>query len=225
MNETFYFNGISSADMGVVLADKWVDSIPAINYVQDDIDGRDGAIYTPLNLMDTTKTIRLNSRRSNREEIQGWLRGSGIFRIGNRQRQAYLFEQTDFQEIGKIWDTFEITMILEPYWYPVEETWETLTGTSVVITNNGNAPSTPKIRVSGTGSKILTINGILIGVDMNEAEEAVIIDCKEKTENYPKAVHIGFEYPTLAPGDNTITMEDFGGSATVEICRKDRWFG
>ena len=218
MSEMFIFNGIASLDLGVVMNEKWIDCLPEQAYEEIEIEGRDGAIVTPLNYKLVSKEVPctlLNKARIN--EVLSWLHGSGKLELNGRYRKAAIFDGIEFTKHGMQRLDFSIPFLMEPFWY-LEDEYKTVTTS---VTNVGNIDAVPLIKVSGSGTASLTVNDIVIGLDFSVANP-IVIDCLEKTEDFPKAVSIGFSYPTLKPGANSITTS---GTITVQMKRKDRWIG
>lgn len=218
MSESFIFKGIASSELGVVMNEKWIDCLPAMAYEEIDVEGRDGAILTPLNYKLVSKEVSctlLNKDRLN--EVLAWLHGSGTLELNGKYRNAAIFDGIEFTKHGMQRLDFRIPFLMEPFWYK-DDAFQTVTTS---VTNEGNIDAVPLIKVSGSGTASLTVNEIVIGLDFSVAS-SIVIDCLEKTEDFPKAVSIGFSYPTLKPGDNTIQTS---GTITVQMKRKDRWIG
>lgn len=219
MREPFRFKGISSESMGVVLSDKWIDTKAGINYESVEIEGRDGAILTPLNYKNVTKKVKatlLNKGKLN--SVMAWLSGQGIFEKDGRYRMAYIFDEIEYEQYGVIKETFEIPFIFEPFWYKAD----TYTEYSQCVNNDGNMEAVPMIKLEGKGTVDITINNVRFAVSF-DSSGSIEVDSKEKKEDKPQNISIGFEYPTLKPGRNEITIHT--GSCKVLMKRKDRWLG
>lgn len=219
MYETFIFNGKCSDQFRVLMNTEWLDSSPAINYEKTDIEGRDGAIYEELNFQDVPRSVACTLL--NREflpQISVWLKGAGEFEFKGRYRQARIYDRIDFSPVGIRHADFTIPFLFEPFWYKKDQFAE-YTDT---IRNNGDIQSVPIIRLKGSGTGSVTVNGLSFGVSFDD-DHQIVIDCKEKAEDKPKCITIGFEYPKLDPGVNNIEIS--GGITSIEFMRKDRWFG
>lgn len=218
MSEVFIFKGIASSEIGVVMNEKWIDCLPEQAYEEIEVEGRDGAIVTPLNYKLVSKDVSctlLNKDRLN--EVLAWLHGSGTLELNGKYRKAAILDGIEFTKHGMQRLDFSIPFLMEPFWYQ-EDAYKTVTTS---VTNVGNIDAVPLIKVSGSGTASLTVNGIVIGLDFSVASP-IVIDCLEKTEDFPKAVSIGFSYPTLKPGANKIQTS---GTISVQMKRKDRWIG
>lgn len=215
--DKFSFKEIDSESMQVILAEKWKPVKAGTAYDQTDIDGRDGSLYSTKGMIPVTKPLKafLMDKRLI-YDVAAWLYGDGYFQIGDRYTEARIYDQIEFEEygIGKL--QFSIPFIFDPFWYSVDN-WISVTKT---VTNNGNVPSTPVIKVTGTGNCTVTIGSVSLKFAFGTSQETVEIDCKEKNETRPDLVSIGWEYPTLQPGSNTISIY---GSCTVQMKRIGRW--
>lgn len=219
MYETFVFNGKSSDQYRVLMHTEWLDISPSINYEKTDIEGRDGAIYEALNYQDINRSVPCTMLdRDLLPQIIRWLKGSGVFEFNGRYRQARIYDQIDFDPIGLKHADFAIPFIFEPFWYKKDQFAQYTDN----VRNNGDIYSVPIIRLKGSGTGSVTVNGLTFGVSF-DSDHQIVIDCKEKTEDKPKCITIGFEYPTLNPGENEISYS--GGITSIEIMRKDRWYG
>lgn len=219
MYETFAFNGVSSDMYRVLMNTEWLDISPSINYEKIDIEGRDGALYEELNFKDVNRSVACTMlNREYLPQIIRWLKGDGLFEFNGRYRQARIYDQIDFNPIGIKHASFTIPFIFEPFWYKKDQ----FAQYTNIVRNNGDVYSVPVIRLKGAGDGSVTINGLTFGVSF-DGDQQIVIDCKEKNEDKPKCVTIGFEYPTLKPGENEISYS--GGITSIEIMRKDRWYG
>lgn len=217
--EKFKFNGRSSDVMGVLMTEEWQETKPEEDYEQISIEGKDGSIYTPLNYRDIQKNVQcvlLNKDRQ--QDVMQWLNGKGIFELNGRYKQAYIFQEITFEKRGPFKKQFEIPFILEPFWYKNDA----YTEYTESVMNEGNIEAVPMIKLTGTGTVDLTVNDVRFAVTFDDSG-SIEIDCKEKVEDKPKCISIGFEYPTLKPGKNAITFHT--GTCRVYMKRKDRWLG
>lgn len=104
--------------------------------------------------------------------------------------------------------------------YDVAETIE-----SISLNNKGNYFSKPIIKIVGTGTIELTVNGNkLFSYTFPEDETEVIID-SQKQDAYLGAVlknrNMSGEFPTLEIGENTITWD--GTITSIKISSQSRW--
>lgn len=226
MIEPFYFNDISSMVMSVWLDDDIFDKTPDINYQEDNIEGLDGAIYTPLNLKPVvvTKTATLIDL-SKMDAVKTWLRGEGVFEYKGKKRKCRIFSGLEMEYHGPFKRKFSVTFIFDPIWY-TDEGWKTLplinaSNSSGQIGNSGNYTAKPIILIRATAGPIdLKVNDVRFSLTLDAGQE-ITIDCEAGTETLPKAIEIGYRYPTLQPGINEITR--YAGAFYISFRRKDAW--
>lgn len=223
--ENFTFKGISSTTMGVVMSDEWIATKATRRYETTEIDGMDGAIITPKGYSLVEKNVEctlLNRKRLN--DVVAWLDGSGVLELGGRYRNAQIYGEINYANLGANRNTFTIPFILEPFWYRDEGYMLYATSQEDgVCVNEGNVESKPIVKIVGTGVSTISINGLVFSISLGDSENDIVIDSKKKTEDKPKNITIGFDYPTLMPGENDIKV--LRGDANVYIKRKDRWIG
>ena len=154
MIEDFSFKGKSAKSMGVIMSDPWLFAGPAWKYEEIEIEGRNGSVFLPMNLKDTSREITCTLLDpSKKDEVISWLSGEGEFSVKGRRTTGRIFDQIDFRRIGWDKETFTVPLLLSPLWYPADEGWAELTG-SILGTeckNNGNYESYPIIKVEFTG--------------------------------------------------------------------------
>jgi len=224
----FTFNNISSAKYGVVLADPWIDPIPATDYVGMDVDGRNGARYYDLHRKDVTKDIACTMRDPQGKrlaDVAAWLHGSGYFELNGRRRMMHIYDQIDISRVGWSHKSFTISAILEPFWHAATDTPTEITTTgsgstyTAEITNNGDAAARPVFYILCASAVDITINGLKFSYAGGTS--ALKLDCANCEESDPSAITIGYEYPTLKPGTNTITTTQ---AVTFTVYDKDWWY-
>lgn len=219
--EYFIFKDISSETMGVLMSDEWTYAKAVQRYETTEIDGRDGAIITPLGFFLVEKDVEctlLNRKRLN--DVIAWLSGSGRLEFDGRYRQACIYKQIDYDVMGWNKNRFTIPFMMEPFWYRDDGYIEYQSGDEVE--NCGNYAAVPMIQITGSGDGTVTVGNVVIRIYSLQNTETLEIDCQEMTENLPSRVGLGFDYPRLAPGKNEIIIT---GNLTVKIKRKDRWLG
>lgn len=217
--QDFIFNGISASSMGVILEDEWTKITPSIKREVVSIDGRHGSLYTALNFEDIARSINailLNPQKE--DDVIKWLSGEGKFIINGRTRIVRIFDSIEFQKLGPFKKKFSIPVIMEPFCYSGTDS-PLINTNKGIITNIGNIESLPILKInSDTPGNTITINGLSFTI--NKAVEDFIIDCKNKTETDPEAITIGYQYPSLLPGENIITSTKI---CELIVDNKDWW--
>lgn len=215
----FIFKGISSKDMGVVLEDDTpLLATPNIDYEQTDIEGRDGAIYTELNLQDMSITLSATLLNLNKQDaVKTWLRGTGVFEYNGRCKEVRIFDGITYSRHGPFKYRFTVKMIASPFWY-IDDGYMRVTD---FVTNEGNCAAKPMIRIVGTGDVDVTINDVRFVVMLSEEHSEIVIDSGTQSETEPQLISIGYRYPTLQPGYNKVIVH--AGAPEIYIKRKDLW--
>lgn len=222
---SFFFKGINSDDMAVVLEDEVFEAVPQMNVEDIAIDGRDGDVYQELNYKDVSiqKNAYLCDLRM-ADAVKSWLSGSGVFSIDGKWKTAHIYDAIQFDRFGPFKYSFTLPLILSPFWQKVEgfdDCGET--STTMSIYNAGNVESRPHIRITQMGDTELelTAGGVRFKLPGLGKGNSITINCDDRSEDKPSNISIGYEYPHFAPGMNTIKM--YAGTAKIEMRYKDRW--
>ena len=159
---SFTFKGISS----LIYPELIVQELPPITsaemrFDKTEIDGKDGAIFTELGLSNYYKTMSIGLvDASHLDTIIAWLKGTGVVIFSNEPDKYYnarIYGQIDYSRLGRF-KTALVTFIVEPYKYKLGETLTQL----LTVTNQGNVPSKPYIKITGSGTVTLKVNAITI---------------------------------------------------------------
>lgn len=124
----------------------------------------------------------------------------------------------------------------DPHWYAHTLTTVQLASASQNVTNEGNAPVAPIIRVTGGsgGATAIQIGNGTTGQQVTFSGtlsngQVLLIDCERRTavrggQNVLTLVNQGFKVNgfDLRPGNNTITRS-VSGAATVQLEYRPRW--
>ena len=221
----FKFKGISSTDMQVIIEEEeHFIARAAKRYETIEIEGRDGAIFNELGYSYVERPIYVQCLNIDKiDDILAWLDGEGEFEYKGRKTIARFYSELDPQRdtIIRIIDT---NFIRDPFWTKTEDDFVTATNN---IENTGNIYSRPILRLEKTDYEDVDIE--IAGIRFQytfEDDEYVEIDCEEKTALYEglnrnRQLTIGYEFPKLSPGNNTVTIKE--GGCTIKAKRKDRW--
>lgn len=182
MNPTITFNGVSSAELGVI-----VTRLPDFHraprrIIEKTIPGRHGALIQDEGAYDLYTTIlEVNLNGVSQRDVYAWLRGEGwMISSDEPDYKAYVYAYgsvTDsrFRVSEGPFDTLSVDLRVEPFLRLVDE--EALSFTeSGVFPGQGHAESAPLIRVDGYGDGTLMINdetAHLTGID-----GSLYIDCE-----------------------------------------------
>lgn len=223
----FIFNNISSLDMPIM-----VNELPPITKAPRDITkivipGRDGfltedfetygGIIKPCEctLMDATQI----------DQVLAWLDGSSEVIFSNqpdRKYQACIINQIPFNRFMRDkWYKFIIIFDCQPFAVTLENPVITLTIPGN-ITNAGTRASEPVIKIYGTGSINLTINGNIIHLT-NVVDyvtiDSDIVDCHK--DDLRMNDNMSGDFPVLEAGTNVISWT--GTVTSIEITPNSRY--
>lgn len=222
----FKFKGISSTDMQVVVEEEeHFIARAAQRYETTEIEGRDGAIFDTLGYSYVERPMYVQCLNIEKmDDILAWLNGEGEFEYKGRKTIARFYSQLEPQRSACI-RIIDTTFVRNPFWYKASDDFITVTN---IIINEGNVESRPIIRLEkGTIDEVdITINGIRFTYTFKENDAYVEIDCEEKEVQYEglnrnRQLEIGYEFPKLDIGNNSITLNS--GNCIIKVKRKDRW--
>ena len=162
--------------------------------------------------------------------VKGWLLGAGqadltFSHIPGRKYLAQVVNSIDFEIVLKIASHFVIAFNCQPFQYATENSPITVSE-STTLTNPGTVKALPNIKVIGSGSGSLTVNGQ--SVSFSDIDGSVFLN-SELQETYKdtgtalvskNSTKTG-DYPVLLSGDNTISFS--GGITSLEITPNWRW--
>lgn len=199
----------------------------AVRIKETTIDGRDGTIVEKLGYKAYTKNVEIGLKRNaDVNKIIEYFSGEGdlIFDCeSDKVYKAAVYDQINLERLLRL-RKGTVTFYCQPFKYKKNDDFVTV---STNVENEGNIESNPIIRLEkGTNTKAdITINGVRFLYNF-EGDSYVEIDCEEMTAIYEglnrnRKLEIGFDFPKLKPGNNSITINT--GDATIKIKRKDRW--
>lgn len=222
---SFFFKGINSDEMSVVLEDEVFEAVPEMNVEDISIDGRNGDIYRELNYKDVSisKNAYLCDLRK-ADAVKRWLTGSGVLAYADRWKMAHIYGAIQFSRFGAFKYSFTLPLILSPFWLRVEDFIDMgQTSDTLTIENTGNINSQPYIRITQVTDTDLdiTAGGVRFKLPGLGKGNTITINCEDRSEDKPRNISIGYDYPTFAPGYNIITVHT--GTAGIEMRYKDRW--
>lgn len=222
----FKFKGISSEDMQVVVEEEeHFIARAAQRYEITEIEGSDEAIFDELGYSYVERPIYVQCLNIEKmDDILAWLNGEGEFEYKGRKTVARFYQQLEPQRSACI-RVIDTQFIRDPFWNKAIDDY-------VVVINNvineGNYKSRPIIRLEkeSTASVDITVGNVRFKYNFPENETYVEIDCKKKEAVYEelnrnRQLEIGYEFPKLDIGNNSITLNS--GDCTIKVKRKDRW--
>ena len=225
MNSFIWKNQDSYEDYGIVInklpslikAERNVDEIP--------IQGRDGDVtidyktYKPV--IYTLECTVLDEDKM--ESIKSWLDGFGDLIFSWRSDKYYKAKMINKIDISESMDSlgeFPLLFKCQPHAYSLGNEIITLTATGTIY-NSGSAIALPIIKLFGTGSLTLTINGNI--VNLTNVVDYVTIDSNLQ-ESFKDLVYknhlMSGDFPEFTKGNNVIS---FTGATKIEVTPNWRW--
>ena len=206
----FIYNNLISQDMGIL-----VNELPPIIKAPRDIDkiiipGRDGFLTEDLKTYGgTVKPCECTILDITMvDQVLAWLDGSGEVIFSNqldRKYQACIINQIPFNRIIRKWYKFIVIFDCQPLALMLDNPVITLTAPGSIY-NGGTYKSRPGIKVYGTGTIDLSINGSTIHLT-NVVDYVTIdsglMDCYKDT--LLKNGDMAGDFPELIVGENIIS--------------------
>lgn len=208
MIEDFSFKGKSAKSMGVIMSDPFLFAGPSWNYEEISIEGRDGSLFVPLNIKDTTRDINCTlAKNADKDKILAWLTGVGEFVVKERKTTARIFDQIDFNRLGWDKESFTIPIIISPLWFPADENWVEVTSTRIY--NNGNYKSKPIIKITFTGG----------AYDNRLSFDLYTGNGSQSESNYYRVTN---DYDTLGFKASVLTIDTSNGDVTFNASNQSK---
>ena len=207
-------------------------SIPSANkrYESTEVEGRDGSLTRFLGYEDLKFSLNFNilfqtDIKQKLREIKGVFATAGTLSFDDAPNFYYKIKQAQISEtesVIKASGVFSVEFIAEPYEYETSATGN-YSVKSFTIANKTTTTALPVIKIYGTGTVVLNINGR--GITITGLTSDITLD-SELQEAYTGLTtnmnsSMNGEFPVLKIGSNTITWT--GTVTKVEIDPKWRW--
>lgn len=222
----FKFKSKTSTEMKVIVEEEehFIAKAPQ-RFEKNEIDGRDGAIFTELGYGIVERPIKVQILDNSKlDDILGWLNGYGDFEYNGRITKARFYDEIEPERKATI-KIAKFNFIRDPFWYKATDNYTTITTT---VKNDGNISSRPIIRLEkGEDESIdITIGEVRFTYTFPTGDTYVEIDCEEMKATYDgllrnRQLSIGYDFPLLPVGTSNVTIHS--GDAIIKIKRKDRW--
>lgn len=238
MPDFMIYNGVSNHDRGFLVEKLPEEHRPRRLIEQVQIPGRPGRITEDLGAYDSFNTnCKINCFGHAPSEVYAWLRGEGWLTTSQDpdfMRWVSFYDQITDDRFrlntsgDDCFDTLTIPMTCQPYKYQVQQ--EILSfAEPAVFYGKGNENSAPVIKVTGSGSISIMVNGATVLLD--DVTQPIYIDSEALTaytesggEKQFAGRHITIIddiWPYLEPGSNSINWT--GSVSEVEIRPWWRW--
>ena len=221
----FSYNNQSSANFGLIVADKDIYSSPAYDQQFVSVPGRNGDVVIDngrYNNVDVSYTCYCKDLSANMKAIKHWLCQPGYFKLSDTYDPLY-FRYAAFasklkvdellQNVGKA----ELVFNCKPFRYNSLGLIKRTFTSSGTINNPEAFSSLPYIKITGSGAVTLNIGSkaySFTSVPTYLEIDSELMSCYKGSTLYNN--RIGFtEFPVLLPGNNSISWT--GAVTKVEI--------
>ncbi len=207
-------------------------SIPSANkrYESTEVEGRDGSLTRFLGYEDLKFSLNFNilfqtDIKQKLREIKGVFATAGTLSFDDAPNFYYKIKQAQISEtesVIKASGVFSVEFIAEPYEYETSATGN-YSVKSFTIANKTTTTALPVIKIYGTGTVVLNINGRGITITGLTSDITIDSDLQEAYSGLTTNMNSNMngEFPILKTGNNTITIT--GNVTKVEINPKWRW--
>lgn len=216
----------SRIDLGLRISE--VPIIPVAERVIDsiEIDGREGDLTILKGWKDVNfsfKAVIWNSDvQTSRQTILPQILNAKTITFSNDISVFYKIKYAKAsgltQILSSMWE-FEVELTCSPFRYKTNVVTINRT-TSGTVNNPGNIYSLPKIKVYGTGTRTLTINGKQIMLNLTNGN--LTLDCDWKECFYGDVAanqYMTGDFPEFRVGSNTVTL----GTGITKVEIEPRW--
>jgi phage-related protein len=199
----------------------------------EEIDGRDGDIVTALGYGAYDKEFPIGLYKDfDIDEIIKYFDSKGIVTFSNEPDKYYnyeIIEQIDFERLIKF-RTATVKMHIQPFKYSNLDTKKTFEITdqseNIIIKNNGNIYSRPKLTIEGDGTVALLLNGsqifsIELGENGSITIDTNLMEAYNEQTLLNRNVTGNYENFRFMIGKNTLTWT--GEVTKIEVENYSRW--
>lgn len=220
----FYLDNISAEDIGVYAEEETFLSRAPINYEEIKIDGKHGSEFVEKGFGNVVGKLRLFVKDQNKlDYAKSMFAGKRELKYNGRISTIRFYDINEVSRLGTIQE-LNVRFIRDPFWLKSNDQYVECQQN---IVNEGNYDAQPIIKLVGSANNTvdISINGIRFVYKFDSNTE-VEIDCKKQEETYngiskSSNIEIGFKYPFLVPGNNTVTVNS--GTAKIYVKKKDVW--
>lgn len=220
------FNGVSSADLGVIVTRLPDFHRPARNVTRVQVPGRDGRLTVEDGAYDIYQTtLAVNCNGVSLATALAWLNGGGWLISSDEPARKVLCDvhaqvKDERFRAGGCYDTLTATVWCQPYRYYVEDPAVTLSAAGRVD-NPGTAACRPVITIQGSGNVTLTVGAEPIACA--DLTDGIVIDCAAQDCLNPAGTQLMNssvtleEFPIIPPGGCAVSWT--GNVSSVAFLR------
>lgn len=224
----FYFNNISSEDLGLMATKSVIPPASATQFETVSIPNRESPIFkAKTQRKEITITIQTTIVEENKiREIYKALQGKGILVLSTEPDKYYTATVQELvpEHIALYMGTLPISFICDPFAYSANDQL-TEYGTTTDIENSGTYYSEPLIKVYGNGDLTLTLNSETW--NLTSVDGYIVIDSQRKLVYKDNTVMLNkisrtdgrIVFPCFNTGVNRISTT----GTKMEIKKNERW--
>lgn len=224
----FYFNNISSEDLGLMVTKSVIPPASATQFETVSIPNRESPIFKEkVQRKEITITIQTTIVEENKiREIYKTLQGKGILVLSTEPDKYYTATVQELvpEHIALYMGTLPISFICDPFAYSANDQL-TEYGTTTDIENSGTYYSEPLIKVYGNGDLTLTLNSETW--NLTSVDGYIVIDSQRKLVYKDNTVMLNkisrtdgrIVFPCFNTGVNRISTT----GTKMEIKKNERW--
>lgn len=232
MKNYVIFKGVNSNTYSnLIISELPCISKPELRVDTTEIDGKDGDIIDELGYAAYDKTLKIGLTSSdNIDKIIKFFSGSGDIVFSNepdKYYKAYIYEQIDYERLLRFKEA-DVTIHVQPFKYLLNEEDVVLNitnQTSLTVNNQGLEKSKPILKLYGSGTITISLNGLTaFTVTIDEDDDYIAIDSMEEeayNDTELKNRNMSGEFPLLETGNNTISWT--GSLTKIEVTPNSRW--
>ncbi|CEN27822.1 MULTISPECIES: hypothetical protein [Pseudolactococcus] len=222
-------NGTNTKTQGFAL--KGRPSIPSANKKIEkiEVEGRDGSLTRFLGYEDLKFSLAFNilfqkDIKQKLREIKGIIASASQLSFDDSPTFFYKIKQaqiSDTETVIKSSGIFTVELVCEPFEY--EQANTTTYTSSATIVNRTTTTALPIIKVTGTGTVVLKVNGVgitLTGLTTNIVLDSAIQEAYTGLTTNMNS-NMNGEFPIFNIGNNSISWD--GNVAKIEITNNWRW--
>lgn len=227
----------SRSIQGLLISELAPISKPKLRTRTETIDGRDGDIVTPLGFSAYNKKVKIGLTYDYViDDIIDFFNSSGKVVFSNEPEMYYkysIYDQIDFERLIRF-KKASVTFHVQPFKFSDTERAKTFTfkasetSGSITIRNNGNYYSRPSLKILGSGTVYLSINGYQILKLALDTNQTIIIDAETMNATSEdgstllnRLVTGNYDNIKLKVGSNTIDYTGIVSSITID--NYSRW--
>ena len=157
------FKGVRNDSVGAKIVGMPIRQATALRGEKEILPGRDGFLLIPTGYQEITIKQTLAVENNNLAQVKSWLSGSGDLIFGDDPTHAYeamVMTPTALSSVTKrlTGQKFTVTFTCQPFMHLVNESQIVMTSGSVFV-GQGDVKSMPLVKVEGSGTHTLTVNG------------------------------------------------------------------